>query len=231
MYSLPEPDPGPEPEIEPAVPRSPWSAVDIVVFAVFFLLTVLLLPYSFIRIWQIFNPALKVADLTAVDQVLLQGVLNVVLVGFIAFLIKVVPRHPFLETIHWFRNYEFPNSFLMALGATLAISVLIVSSFFPPSSQPPIERLLSSTSAMYIFAIFGIGVAPLFEEVIFRGFLFKVLSDIGGPGKAGPPTAGLFSFLHISPLWGSWAGIALIFFVGFSPSVISFPADFLLPSL
>ena len=230
MYSLPEPDPGPEPEIEPAAPRSPWSAVDIVVFAVFFLLTVLLLPYSFIRIWQIFNPALKVADLTAVDQVLLQGVLNVVLVGFIAFLIKVVHRQPFLETIHWFRNYEFPNSFLMALGATLAISVLIVSSFFPPSSQPPIERLLSSTSAMYIFAIFGIGVAPLFEEVIFRGFLFKVLADIGGPGTAVPTTAALFALLHIPQLWGSWAGIALIFVVGYVLSFIRYRSNSLIPS-
>ena len=230
MYSLPEPDPGPEPEIEPAAPRSPWSAVDIVVFAVFFLLTVLLLPYSFIRIWQIFNPALKVADLTAVDQVLLQGVLNVVLVGFIAFLIKVVHRQPFLETIHWFRNYEFPNSFLMALGATLAISVLIVSSFFPPSSPPPIERLLSSTSAMYIFAIFGIGVAPLFEEVIFRGFLFKVLSDIGGPGTAVPTTAALFALLHIPQLWGSWAGIALIFVVGYVLSFIRYRSNSLIPS-
>src|SRR3989454_7671320 len=226
MYSLPEPDPGPEPEIEPAAPRSPWSAVDIVVFAVFFLLTVLLLPYSFIRIWQIFNPALKVADLTAVDQVLLQGVLNVVLVGFIAFLIKVVHRQPFLETIHWFRNYEFPNSFLMALGAPLAISVLIVSSFFPPSSPPPIERLLSSTSAMYIFAIFGIGVAPLFEEVIFRGFLFKVLSDIGGPGTAMPTTAAPLSLLDISPLCGSSGGSALLFLLGFTLFFLCFPSHF-----
>jgi hypothetical protein len=230
MYSLPEPDPGPEPEIEKVEPQNPWSAVDIVVFAVFFLLTVLLLPYSFIRLWQMFNPALKVSDLTAVDQVLLQGVLNVVLVGFIAFLIKVVHRQSFVETMHWFRNYEFPNGVLIALGATLAISVLIVSSFFPPSSPPPIEQLLSSRSAMYIFAIFGIGVAPLFEEVIFRGFLFKVLSDIGGSGTAVPTTAALFALLHIPQLWGSWAGIALIFVVGYVLSFVRYRSNSLIPS-
>ena len=227
MYSLPDP----EPEIERPEPRSPWSVIDLVVFCVFFGLTVLLLPLSVVRLWQVWNPALRVSDLTAIDQVLLQGIMNLVLVGFIAFLVKVVHRHSFIATIHWYRNYEFSHGFLISLGATLAISVLIVSSFFPPSSPPPIERLLSSTSAMYIFAIFGIGVAPLFEEIIFRGFLFKVLSDIGGPATAVFVTAALFALLHIPQLWGSWAGIALIFFVGYVLSLVRHRSNSLIPSV
>src|SRR6266850_882175 len=90
MFSLPEPDPGPGPEIEPVEPQSPWSAADIIAFVVFFIGVWLILPYSFIHLWQVFKPTMKVTDLTAVDQVLLQGVMNVVLVGFIALLIKRV---------------------------------------------------------------------------------------------------------------------------------------------
>src|SRR6266516_1136962 len=199
---------------EPA-PKSPWRIADLIVFAVFFLLTVLFLPITALRVWHIFNPELRVADLTAVDQVILQGLMNSVLVGFIAFLIKVVHRQSFTETIHWFRNHQFGTGFLISLGATLAISVLIVSSFFPAGEPPPIERLLSSTTAMYVFAIFGVVVAPLFEEIIFRGFLFKVLSDIRGPGTAVSMTAILFALLHLPQLWGSWAGVVLIFVVGY----------------
>src|SRR5439155_13842739 len=50
---------------EPA-PQSPWRIVDLIVFAVFFLLTVLLLPITVLRVWHIFSPELRVADLIAV---------------------------------------------------------------------------------------------------------------------------------------------------------------------
>ena len=214
---------------EPA-PKSPWRIADLIVFAVFFLLTVLFLPITVLRVWHIFNPELRVADLTAVDQVILQGLMNSVLVGFIAFLIKVVHRQSFVETIHWFRNHQFSTGFLISLGATLAISVLLVSSFFPAGEPPPIERLLSSATAVYVFAIFGIGAAPLFEEIIFRGFLFKVLFDIGGSGTAVSVTAILFALLHLPQLWGSWGGVILIFIVGYILSFVRLRSNSLIPS-
>ena len=223
--------PDPLPEWERPEPKNTWSAVDLIVFGVFFVLTVLLLPAGLIWLWRFLDPNLKADELTAVDLVLVQGLMNLVLVGFIAFLVKVVHHQSFLETIHWHRNYNFSNGFLVALGATLAISVLIVSSFFPPETPPPIEKLLSSSSAMWIFAIFGIGVAPLFEEIIFRGFLFKVLSEMRGSRLAVPVTAVLFALLHVPQLWGSWAGVALIFLVGYILSLVRHRSNSLIPSL
>jgi membrane protease YdiL (CAAX protease family) len=227
MSSLPEP----QPEFEQLEqPRSPWTMADLVVFGIFFALTVLLLPVSVLRVWHIFDPALRVSNLTATDQVVLQGLMNLVIVGFIVFLIRVVHRQSVVGTIHWFKNYQFGTGFLISLGATLAISVLIVSSFFPSGEQPPIERLLSSTSAVYVFAIFGIAVAPLFEEIIFRGFLFKVLSDMRGSGTAVSVTAILFALLHLPQLWGSWAGVVLIFVVGYVLSFVRQRSNSLIPS-
>jgi membrane protease YdiL (CAAX protease family) len=150
-------------------------------------------------------------------------------VSFIAFLVKVVHRKPFLEYIHWFKNRTFSVGLLIATGLMLAISVAIISSYFPPSEPPPLERLLSSTEALYVFAIFGIGVAPLFEEIIFRGFLFKVFHDMRGPRLAVPATAALFTMLHIPQLWGSWAGIALIFFVGYVLSAVRERSQSIIP--
>jgi len=229
ISSLPDPEPRFE-DVPGLQPRSPWSMADLIVFGVFFALTVLLLPLTVLRVWHIFNPALRISDLTATDQVLLQGVMNLVIVGFIAFLIKTVHGLSFVHTIHWFKNYQFKTGFLISVGATLAISVLVVSSFFPSGEQPPIERLLSSTTAMYVFAVFGITVAPLFEEIIFRGFLFKVLSDIGGPGTAVSVTAILFALLHLPQLWGSWAGVVLIFVVGYVLSFVRQRSNSIIPS-
>jgi uncharacterized protein len=211
-------------------PQHPWGLADLVVFAVFFGLTVLFLPLTVLRVWHIFNPALRVKDLSPVDQVILQGLMNIVLVVFIAFLIKVVHRQSFADTIHWFRNHQFSTGFLVSLGAVLAVTVLIVSSFFPAGEPPPIERLLSSATAVYVFAVFGIGAAPLFEEIIFRGFLFKVLFDIGGSGTAVSITAILFALLHLPQLWGSWAGVVLIFVVGYVLSFVRLRSNSLIPS-
>jgi len=223
--------PDPLVEAERLEPQNPWSAVDLIVFGMFFGLTVLVLPAGLIWLWRLINPNLKADQLTAVDLVLVQGIMNLALVAFIAFLVKMVHKRLFRETIHWYRNYDFTTGFLVGLGAMLAVSVLIVSSLLPPETPPPIERLLSSSSAMWIFAVFGIGVAPLFEEIIFRGFLFKVLYEMRGPKVAVPVTAVLFALLHVPQLWGSWAGVALIFVVGYILSLVRERSNSLIPSL
>jgi membrane protease YdiL (CAAX protease family) len=208
--------------IEEPAPEHPWRMADLVAFGMFFIFTVLLLNVTVVRFWG--------KDLTAMTQVVLQGVMDGMLVGFIAFLVRVVHRQSFLQTIHWFRNHQFGTGFLISLGATLAISVLIVSSFFPAGEPPPIEKLLSSTSAVYVFALFGIAAAPFFEEVIFRGFLFKVLFELKGAGTAVSVTAILFAVLHLPQLWGSWAGVALIFVVGYVLSLVRWRSNSLIPS-
>jgi membrane protease YdiL (CAAX protease family) len=205
-------------------------ALDLVLFGLFFIASLIAIPAGIFRVMQLFNPELQFADLGAVEQVLIQGVLNLTLVGFIYVLVKVIHRARFLEFVHWFRNDTYKTGFLVAFGSVLAMAVLVVSSFFPPAEPPPIEKLLSSTTALWVFALFGVGVAPLFEEIIFRGFLYKALEDLGGPGLAVSGTAGLFALLHIPQLWGSWAGIALIFLVGYVLSQVRERSNSLIPS-
>jgi membrane protease YdiL (CAAX protease family) len=221
----------PQPSTSRGGGNAPWTSSDLILFGLFFGLTVLFLPAVVLSLIHIFRPAIRVNNLSAVDQVVIQGIMDLVLVGFIMFLVKLVHGRSFLETIHWYRPYPFRFPFLITVGAFLAITVMIVSSIFPPSSTPPIEKLISSARSLYVFAIFGIGLAPLFEEVIFRGFLFKVFADISGPRSAIPWTAGLFALLHVPQLWGSWAGIALIFGVGYVLAVLRDRSGSLIPSL
>jgi membrane protease YdiL (CAAX protease family) len=169
--------------------------------------------------------------LTVVDQVVLQGLMDVVLVAFIMFLVKIVRHRRFLETIHWYRRHQFRTASLVSFGATLALTVLLVSAFFPTAGQTPIEKMLSSARSLYVFALFGIFVAPTFEEIIFRGFLFKVFFDMSGPGLAIPATAALFALLHAFQLWGNWPAIAMIFAVGYVLAFLRNRSSSLIPGL
>src|SRR5215475_8895362 len=88
-----------------AEPPRPWGAVDLFVFAFFFVATVIFFSVAALPLIQIFRPSTRLEDLTLVDQVVLQGLMDVVLVGFILFLVKL-RRRRFLETIHWYRRYR-----------------------------------------------------------------------------------------------------------------------------
>jgi membrane protease YdiL (CAAX protease family) len=120
---------------------------------------------------------------------------------------------------------------LIALGATSAVTVLLVSAFIPSSGQTPLERLLSSRSAILIFVVFGVAVAPLLEEIIFRGFVFKVLWEVGGPRMAILVTAALFALLHAGQLAGNWGSVVLIFVVGCILSIVRHRSNSIIPSV
>ncbi len=212
--------------VEP--PRYRWTVIDLVAFAVFFLAALLIVQLAFFYAVKAFGPRLQGSVVAAVVA---QGVIDSIVVVFIFFLVRVVHGFSFKETIHWNRHYNYTSGTLMGLGVMLALSVALTSTLFPQADQTPIEKLLSSAKSLYIFAVFGILIAPLFEEIIFRGFLFKVFSDMRGPGLAVPATALLFSSLHALQLWGNWAAVLLIFAVGFILAVIRERSNSLIPGL
>ena len=208
--------PDPEPEIIFAEPRNPWALIDLVVFGVFFLaMLVLIAPF---------------ARLPVIYAIPLQGIFNIALVGFIAAWVRIVRRSSFKEYIHLFSNRTFSMQWLVTLGASAAVSVLFISAFLPTSGQTPLETLLTTRSAILMFAVFGVAVAPLLEEIIFRGFLFKALWEIGGSTLAVPVTAALFALLHAGQLAGNWGSVVLIFLVGGILSVIRHRSNSIIPS-
>ena len=211
MHSLPEPAP------EPADPqqRNPLAIVDLSVFGVFF--AAILFLVSFVK-------------LPLVYAVPLQGVFNIVIVAFLACWVKFVRRQEFGTFINWVRTFRFPIAYLISLGAFAAITVLVIASFLP-QAETPIEKLLTSNAAISMFVIFGITVAPLFEEVVFRGFLFKVFWEIGGSGFAIVSTAAVFALSHAVQLAGNWSSVILIFLVGCVLSVIRYRSNSIIPTL
>jgi membrane protease YdiL (CAAX protease family) len=208
--------PNPEPAIEGQERRNPWALIDLFVFGIFFVaLLALISPFS---------------QLPVIYAIPLQGLFNLGLVGFIAAWIRIVRRQSFKDYVHFHRHHYFSTRSLIILGAVAALSVLFVSAFLPSTAETPLEKLLNSTGAILMFAVFGVAVAPMLEEVIFRGFLFKVLWEIGGAKAAIFITAALFALLHAGQLAGNWAGVALIFVVGCILSVVRHRAQSIIPT-
>jgi membrane protease YdiL (CAAX protease family) len=74
-------------------------------------------------------------------------------------------------------------------------------------------------------------VAPLLEEIIFRGFIYTLLADLYSPRVAVPITAVLFAGLHVSQLRGNLPAVLLILFVGYILTLVRKRSNSLIPSV
>lgn len=66
--------------------------------------------------------------------------------------------------------------------------------------QPELDRILTGTSSPGLFILAAVIIAPLVEEIFFRGFLFAGLKKRFTWPKAMLISSGLFAFLHLTPL-------------------------------
>jgi membrane protease YdiL (CAAX protease family) len=137
-------------------------------------------------------------------------------VGFMVFLIWQKYRTRFLEAVKW----NMPGTRLAwgaaAVGAILAVGTQIVAALLSrwiPKSLP-IDQLFRTPAAAWALASFGILIAPVVEELFFRGFLFPALARPIGPVFATIITALGFALIHGEQLAHAWVPLALLFGVG-----------------
>lgn len=208
-----------------------WKPLDLAAFIAFFLATVFFLPPAAFLLLRLFQPGLQVDSLSGVQQISIQAFMDLVLVGFILFLVKTIHGRPILLSLHFITRRNLSVGWLIAGGVFLALTASAVSLFFPSPVDSPLQKLLTTTSSIVALAVFGIVFAPLLEEIIFRGFVFTVLADVEGPRVAVPVTALLFTAPHLVQLWGSWAAVVIIFVVGYVLTLVRQRTDSVIPSI
>jgi hypothetical protein len=99
-------------------------------------------------------------------------------------------------------------------GAMLAFLVSFLGRFLNEKSELPIEELFHSRLTVILLMGFGILVAPLVEETMFRGFLYPIVARQFGVGVSVVATGVLFGAMHAQQLWGGWGQIGLLIAVG-----------------
>jgi membrane protease YdiL (CAAX protease family) len=142
--------------------------------------------------------------------------------GFMALLVWFRHRTSLAKAVHWnlpVRGRILTNA-LMGGAALALISDIgeVVLHRWIPDSLPITEYFKDRPSALLLGA-FGILVAPLMEELLFRGFLYPALARWTGAAASVIITASAFTLLHGAQLGYSWAPLLLIFIVGLTLTV------------
>jgi membrane protease YdiL (CAAX protease family) len=109
---------------------------------------------------------------------------------------------------HW-GAYLFAG---VALSIVLAVFEFVLR--LPVPKNPPMDRFFQTARDAWIVVGFGTLVAPLMEELFFRGFLYPVLARRLGMYATIFITALGFGMIHFYEYGSSWGPVLIIFLVG-----------------
>ncbi len=129
------------------------------------------------------------------------------------FLVRSRAGVSFGQGVEW--NWPSRSAVAFFLGGlVLALTVDGLSRFLPLPKSLPIEDLFTNRANAYLMALFGLTLAPLLEELFFRGLLYPVLRRRLGLAFGVLLTAIAFAAIHSVQLGYAWAPILSIFVVG-----------------
>jgi len=89
--------------------------------------------------------------------------------------------------------------------------------------QTPLSEILDTTRSINLILIFlflALCIAPLIEEIIFRGYFYRVIKEWIGTKKTIYLIALTFAFLHVGQYWGDWIAIAIVTLLGFTLTIL-----------
>ena len=211
-------------EIVPSRPDPSWTFLDILIilgiFAVALTVSVAAGLALAHRVPLFAGANRQVVVLNPLFFVPVQFAAYVLTFIFARMLITLRAQDDFWSAVKW----QMPKAASIVVfacgGVVLALAVQIASNFLPIPKSLPIEQYFRDGPSAYMMLIFGVLVAPLAEELLFRGLLFPVLSRALGVATGVVLTATLFSLIHQSQLSHAWAPLMLLFFVGLALTII-----------
>lgn len=110
---------------------------------------------------------------------------------------------------------RLPFTLIIVAGMVTGIMVAIGSGLIHMKDVPnPLTDLMKGRTALILMAIFGVTVAPVAEELAFRGFLQPLLVRSLGPIPGIILTAIPFGLLHFQEYGNSWTHVLLICLAG-----------------
>jgi hypothetical protein len=127
---------------------------------------------------------------------------------------------------------------LLLTGVVLSIVAQALESFLTLPKEMPVDEFFKHPSDVWIIAIFGTLIAPVCEEIFFRGFLLRgfaiafdwlgsrwsaanrerwaTTGDLSRRGLifSGILTSGLFAAMHAAQLGWAWNAVGVLWIVG-----------------
>jgi membrane protease YdiL (CAAX protease family) len=199
------------------IPRDPaWTALDLVRLVVLTIVALIAGVFAVVLIARVWiHPHSNISDIVRIPLVAVagQGLAYLLVFAYMYILVTRERRRPdFLNAIHW--NWPSSPAVYVLIGVVLSFALQILASRLPIPKNLPIDTFFSTPSEAWVLTIFGITLAPLMEELFFRGFLYPVLARGIGVTAAIFVTGFAFALLHGSQLMYSWGPVLVIFLVG-----------------
>jgi len=121
-------------------------------------------------------------------------------------------RPDFLPALHW--NWPSNIAVYVLAGFVLSLTLQGVAHLLPIPKDLPIDSFFRTPAEAWALGILSVTLAPLMEELFFRGFLYPVLARSLGLPVAVLLTALGFALLHLAQLGFAWGPVLVIFLVG-----------------
>ncbi len=209
------------PQIE--APRDPaWTALDLVRLVVLTIVALIAGVFAVVLIARFWiYPHSNIGEIARIPLVAVagQGLAYLLVFAYMYILVTRERRRPdFLNAIHW--NWPSSPGVYVLIGVVLSFALQILASRLPIPKNLPIDTFFSTPSEAWVLTIFGITLAPLMEEMFFRGFLYPVLARGIGVTAAIVITGFTFALLHGSQLMYSWGPVLVIFLVGIVLTIV-----------
>jgi len=166
--------------INPGAENPPWSGLDLLLIGLVLLVSLFFFSsLSFVLVLHSSHSAgISPAELSKNPGplVIVPGMTLAYLTMLAAMYVLVTRRRrrPFLQAVAW----RWPRDWWLVYmfgGGLLAVALGLLSKFLPIPKSLPMDRFFQDRQGAYLMMIFGVAVAPLAEEMLFRGFLYPVL--------------------------------------------------------
>ena len=120
---------------------------------------------------------------------------------------------PLMASLHWLPARIEPGR-LVLMGMMLALGIAMISAFMKvPQVDTPMNRLLADRPTAILIAIVGVTIAPLAEELAFRGLLQPLMVRSIGVTPGILLTSVAFGAMHLEQ-YGAWQSVVLITLAG-----------------
>lgn len=118
------------------------------------------------------------------------------------------------------KSYDFRNLWrfvLLGVALSLGFVAFVAYGVLPPADlpQPLFDAMISAPLPLQVgWALMFIGLFPVIEEVLFRGFLFAGLAQSWGPGLGGLITTLIFVGVHMPKVLAYWPALLAVSLLG-----------------
>lgn len=204
----------PDPPPPEAPPRDPaWTGLEVVIIILFSLLAIVAAGLVIFLVWAIVaratgwhagaHPEVQLVGITLLGQT--AGMLA----GFVLAWawIEHVHQVRFWPAIHWRRLPPETVLGMLAGGFATMIGVQVLGHLLPMPSSVPMNQLFTHQTIWWLL-IYGVVIAPFFEEFFFRGLIYPSLRSAFTTGMSGEE---LRRWRPLARLLGALAMVALLY--------------------